>query len=514
MIRTSQLTGRALPLKRRPTGHIQRIDLARLALGVLALHACSPSTEPAAVALPLRLEPMTATTLAGTVGREVAPTPVVQAVRQDGTPVAGIAIGFAARDGGFPASTSVRTDAGGIATVGKWILGPGSGPQTLTANLAGRIVVFTALAAPGPVFQITRLRGNNQDAFAGAPLEHPLEVRVVDLYDNPVSSAPVSFTVISGNGTIAGGSAVTDAAGIAVSGQWTLGPEPGVQQVSARSENGTQTVFTAIACEPSCLPPQFAFVRSGRIVVTDISGGGGVLELTDGGRDDRPAWAPDGSRIAFVRRGPDLWDDLYLMDADGSDAVRILAATIYNYGAPAWSPDGRTLAVHYGDCTYDCAIGLLDLDLNGTAPVRIASQAAWPAWSPDGKKIAFVSLSGDDGYHALHLMNSDGSDVTELTLRDPGGIQHPTWSPDGRRIAFSKCSHGGCDIYVVSATASPGTAVERLTTVGDALSPAWSPDGIWIAFTRFRTGPSVAYVPGVGGEPIHFMQGSAPAWRP
>jgi Tol biopolymer transport system component len=142
--------------------------------------------------------------------------------------------------------------------------------------------------------------------------------------------------------------------------------------------------------------------------------------------------------------------------------------------------------------------------------------AAMPAWSPDGRKIAFVSLSGDDGYHALHVMNADGSNVTALTLRDRGAIEHPTWSPDGQRIAFTKCVDGACDIVAVSANATAVTAVEQITTVGNAFSPAWSPDGFWIAFTVGNyPAYSVVYVAANGGdEPMLLGSGSRPAWRP
>jgi dipeptidyl aminopeptidase/acylaminoacyl peptidase len=66
---------------------------------------------------------------------------------------------------------------------------------------------------------------------------------------------------------------------------------------------------------------------------------------------------------------------------------------------PAWSPDGRRLAVTRDDCVYRCESYLMSADDDGKPPVFLASSAAFPAWSPDGKEIAYVRLSGDDGYH-------------------------------------------------------------------------------------------------------------------
>jgi Tol biopolymer transport system component len=339
-------------------------------------------------------------------------------------------------------------------------------------------------------------------------------VRVTDRYDNPVTAAPVTFTVISGTGTIDGGTAVTDLLGIATSGAWTLGLEPGPQQVGVQAESA-QTLFTAIACDGACRELSLAFMRDGGIVVTSFDSTSERF-LTTSGRDDRPAWSPDGRRIAFVRWRPNWAGDIYLVDADGFNAVpHWSGGGAFDFRSAAWSPDGRTLAVDHGNW-YDGDIYLLSVDDTGTAPVHVASMAAMPAWSPDGRKIAFVSLSGDDGYHALHVMNADGSNVTALTLRDRGAIEHPTWSPDGQRIAFTKCIDGACDIVAVSANATAVTVVDRLTTVGNAFSPAWSPDGFWIAFTVGNyPAYSVVYVAANGGdEPMLLGSGSRPAWRP
>jgi Tol biopolymer transport system component len=248
---------------------------------------------------------------------------------------------------------------------------------------------------------------------------------------------------------------------------------------------------------------QLAFVRDGQIFVMDPVGGA-VRQLTAGGRDAWPTWSPDGRRIAFVRfPGPNSVGEIYLMDADGSSTTALFAPIPYGgwgmeFRFAAWSPDGRLLAVHHSNIYYGdiYLLGVDNVD-NPMVPVHVASMAAWPAWSPDGKKLAFVRLSGDDGYHDLYSMSMDGSDVSLLASGDGGSIWGPTWSPDGQRIAFSMCRpYDGCDIFTVSANATAATAEDRLTTVGGALFPAWSPDGRWIAFTWWRDGGGTS----VGGE--------------
>ena len=505
----------------------------------LMLAGCSSSTEPAGSPpsppenplAGMRLEAVTDTVLTGTVGTLVDPVPAVRAVNRDGRALPGILISWqlTGEGGGYLTSLTVYTDQDGKATPVSWMLGITAGPQSITASVSGSSVVprivFTVHAGPGPAARVARVSGDFQTDRVGAALTGQLQVKVTDWYHNPVSREPVRFSVISGGGTIDHATAVSDSAGIAVSGIWTLGSIVGIQQV--RAETGeAETLFTAIACDDSCPPPMdLVYVReesSGQTQIfrTDLRFDV-VTALTSGmGWRDDPAWSPDGSRLAFMASDAGSSPaDLYLMNADGSNPVR----RAEGFGAPVWSPDGRTLAVTrdpFGEdgrtsCIYDCDLYLLSAEQDATAPIRIATMAAQPAWSPDGKKIAFVSLSGDDGQQALHIMNPDGSGVTVIVPRhELVAINHPAWSPDGRRIAFTKCESGACDIFTVN---PDGSGLTQLTRVSKAFEPAWSPDGSLIAFTMRsdQWDPTLAYIVSDGSqEPTLLVSGHSPAWRP
>ncbi len=93
------------------------------------------------------------------VGTPVAVPPAVRVTDQSGNPVPGVAVAFAVSGGGGGVTgPNAVTDANGIATVGGWQLGPGSGSNTLTATAAGLDLVPLAITATGR-FAFSSVRG-------------------------------------------------------------------------------------------------------------------------------------------------------------------------------------------------------------------------------------------------------------------------------------------------------------------------------------------------------------------
>lgn len=87
-----------------------------------------------------------------------------------------------------------------------------------------------------------------------------------------------------------------------------------------------------------------------------VNGDGTRLRRLTGGRDEDPAWSPDGRRIAFVRNIRIGWDRdepvlrsaLFAVDSDGTRLVRLSPSGTHDEN-PTWSPDGRTIAFERGD---------------------------------------------------------------------------------------------------------------------------------------------------------------------
>ncbi len=136
-----------------------------------------------------------------------------------------------------------------------------------------------------------------------------------------------------------------------------------------------------------------------------------------------PALSRDGRKVAFsVRRaGKTL---LCVMGIDGTN-VRIVSDTLDLQGAPAWAPDGRSLAVAADDHgvprVYRVPVGGAPLAL--LAP----EYSLDPVWSPDGR---FVVYSGPD-------IGTTFSVKAVTAAAGPHPLPQLTLTRGSRRLAFT-----------------------------------------------------------------------------
>ena len=123
--------------------------------------------------------------------------------------------------------------------------------------------------------------------------------------------------------------------------------------------------------------------------------------------------------------------------------------------------------------------------LAAPAPVPSPGGMREPAWSADGKRIAVSYLD------RVWTAAPDGKLAKPLTTGSAVGIERePAWSPDGRTIAFSADAGQGFHVYTAPAT---GGAPARVTTlVGQERWPSWTRDGRLVFASRDEPAQKVA----------------------
>ncbi len=187
------------------------------------------------------------------VGAAVGTPPSVEVTDGLGNPVAGVVVAFAVQTGGGTVGpATVTTDVSGIATATSWSLGTSAGIDNdsvtaTVAGLSGSPVTFTASALAGNADQIAGVSGGDgQTANAGTAVHTAPSVLVTDADGNPVAGVSVSFAA-SGNGDVGNDTALTDTAGVASVGSWTLATTPGSNTLKATATGlvGSPVTFTA-----------------------------------------------------------------------------------------------------------------------------------------------------------------------------------------------------------------------------------------------------------------------------
>lgn len=186
----------------------------------------------------------------GTAGDPLSAPVEVEALDRLGVPVASAPlVAIVEAGGGSVTPGQVSTDASGRARF-TWTLGDTAGTlQQLKVQSVDRPTVasfFLGSATAGPAAELVILSGLGQAGITGASLPDPVRVAVRDRLGNPRVGETVTFTVVSGGGSLGQVSATTDANGFAET-TWTLGSDLGEQRIrvgaGALSVDGTATAI-------------------------------------------------------------------------------------------------------------------------------------------------------------------------------------------------------------------------------------------------------------------------------
>ena len=311
------------------------------------------------------------------------------------------------------------------------------------------------------------------------------------------------------------------------------------------SPDGTRIAYTIVNNDGEGRPySQLWLIEPANSKMTRVGG-----ETHRGGR---PAWSPDGTRIAFIGQAGNQ-SGLFISRADGS-GVEFLApmlgtnsSALVNTGEDiAWAPDGKQIAFVHATPGPESAeaegdpivitrylykptfsegntrfndnrrLHIFAVDLN-TKKIRQLTDGVYYEhsidWSPTGEELAFVSNrepKPDEFFNndLFALRVADGN-IRRLTATESAEYR-PRWSPDGKTIAYQATRRGLTDlettmedthIWTISAS---GTNPRELGAPVDNRQgpPEWAPDGSAVYFTVQERGNVRLYrAPIAGGKP-------------
>ena len=242
---------------------------------------------------------------------------------------------------------------------------------------------------------------------------------------------------------------------------------------------------------------------------------------TPGVPSQHPDFSRDGKWIAY---------DWYLPSASAAAQIEITAAdgsyphhpaftckppSCLAYQRPAWSPDGTRLAItkDFGPLQNNLPIanGIAILDLASGRVTQVTKHAVnegqdvYPRWSPDGQSLVFwrdrscpgevqAALCAESGYAneaAIFIVRSDGTNLHQLTPWDEQAGD-PDWSPDGQKIVYSthplRIDWPNQVESELMSIRPDGTGRTVLTKFGlggpRGTEPRWTPDGMAILYTK------------------------------
>ncbi|MFL6856978.1 MAG: amidohydrolase family protein [Allosphingosinicella sp.] len=289
--------------------------------------------------------------------------------------------------------------------------------------------------------------------------------------------------------------------------KWDVNAPPGMQTRQIRIDTAEGS-WMNVDVSPD--GRTIAFDLLGDIYTMPIAGGT-PRRIAEGlAYEQQPRFSPDGRRIAFVSdRGGG--DNIWIMNADGSDKRQLTREDFRLLNQPSWSPDGRFIVAkkHFttGRSLGTGEVWLYHVSGGGGVPLvrkpneQHQKELGEPIYAPEGRSVYFTkNVTPGPIFEYAQNSNTDLFDIQRYDLdtgevttavSGAGGSVRPTPSPDGRMIAFVRRERARSKLYVKDLVSGEERKVydaldqdvqETWAVTGVYPNMAWTPDSKSLVF--------------------------------
>jgi Tol biopolymer transport system component len=210
--------------------------------------------------------------------------------------------------------------------------------------------------------------------------------------------------------------------------------------------------------------------------------------------------SPDRTKVAFeAEKDTPGVVELYVVPVTGGTPVKVsgplVAGGFVSNGDVAWAPDGSRLAYMAIQSTPG-VMELYSVNPDGTGNVKVSGALIAGGfvdsfkWSPDGTMIAYRAIQDTAGVFELYKSLAAGGFNNQIsgTLVAGGSVTSSyEWRPDSSAVAYLANQESSVTFELYSTTPTISPVVTKLSGPmapnGDVIAYAWAPDGSRIAYT-------------------------------